>query len=444
MLLYPPMDVLRGGPIGVTNSIRQQKTHEFPMAQQIKILVVGGGPAGMMAAIVAARRGAYVTLVERMPKVGKKLLATGAGQCNLCNTKPTQRNYHGNNTDFMMSALASFGADTALTFFDALGIEVREVEHGRVFPITGQASNVLDVLRFEMSMLGIREVTDVKIQEVQKSDKGFLSVSSDGEKFKSDKVVIAAGGTSSPNLGSNGGGYKLASALGHTVTHTFPSRVPLVLDTWFLARLKGVKVRDAGVSSFVDGELQRRSVGDLLFADYGISGPPVLNVSRTIGEFERSDRELSVAIDLFPEETMESMEALIRKRIAHAPYKDLEVCLIGLLHKRLIPVLFAEAGQEDLKQLCGNLNEEEVKRLVGILKDWRIPCPATKSWMNSQVTAGGVDVSEVDPETMQSHFVPGLYFAGEVLDIDGDCGGYNLQWAWSSGFTAGTHASTHL
>ena len=411
------------------------------MSQQTKILVIGGGPSGMMAAIVAARRGAYVTLVDRLPKIGKKLLATGAGQCNLCNTKPTQANYHGTDTSFMLPALAAFGAETALTFFDALGIEVREVEHGRVFPITGQASNVLDVLRYEMSMLGIREVTDAKIQDIQPQEGGFHCFTAEGDKFKADKVVVAAGGTSSPNLGSNGAGYKLAAALGHNVTHTFPSRVPLLLDSWFLARLKGVKVRDARVSSYVDGELMRASSGDLLFADYGISGPPVLNISRAIGEFERTDRDLAVAIDLFPEETMESMEALIRKRIGHAPYKALEVCLIGLLHKRLIPVLFAEAGQEDLNRPCGTLDDEEVGRLIGILKDWRVKSSGTKSWMNSQVTAGGVDVSEVDSATMESKLVPGLYFVGEVLDIDGDCGGYNLQWAWSSGYLAGSHAT---
>ncbi len=411
------------------------------MAQQTKILVIGGGPSGMMAAIVAARRGAYVTIVERMPKVGKKLLATGAGQCNLCNTKPTQRNYHGTDTAFMLPALEAFGADTALTFFDALGIEVREVESGRVFPITGQASNVLDVLRYEMSLLGIREVTDVKIQEIKPTESGFRCVSGDGETFKADKVIVAAGGTSSPNLGSNGGGHKMAKALGHRVTETFPSRVPLLLDTWFLARLKGVKVRDASVESHVDGELQRKSSGDLLFTEYGISGPPVLNVSRAIGQYERTNHELSVSIDLFPGHSLEGMEALIRKRIAKAPYKPLEVFLIGLLHKRLIPVVMKEAGQEDLSRTCGDLDDAEVSTFVGVLKGWRVKCSGTKSWMNSQVTAGGVDVSQVDAATMESSFVPGLYFVGELLDIDGDCGGYNLQWAWSSGYVAGKHAS---
>jgi predicted Rossmann fold flavoprotein len=411
------------------------------MPQQTKILVIGGGPSGMMAAIIAARRGAYVTLVDRMPKIGKKLLATGAGQCNLCNTKPTQRNYHGNDTAFMVPALEAFGADTALTFFDALGIEVREVEHGRVFPITGQASNVLDVLRYEMSMLGIREATDIKIQEIKPVSPGFHCFSAEGERFKADKVVVAAGGTSSPNLGSNGGGYKMAAALGHHVTQTFPSRVPLLLETWFLARLKGVKVRDARVASYIDGALKRESTGDLLFTDYGISGPPVLNISRAIGQYERTDREMSISIDLFPGEDREGMEQLIRKRIGNGPFKPLDICLIGLLHKRLIPVLFTEAGQEDLSRPCGDLDDMELKRLIDVLKDWRVACKGTKSWMNSQVTAGGVDVSEVDGLTMESKLIPGLYFVGELLDIDGDCGGYNLQWAWSSGYAAGTHAS---
>mgnify|MGYP001549567438 CR=1 FL=1 len=395
----------------------------------------------MMAAIVAARQGAYVTLVDRMPKVGKKLLATGAGQCNLCNTKPTQGNYHGMDTSFVLPALEAFGAETTLSFFDALGIEVRELENGRVFPITGQASNVLDVLRYEMSILGIREVTGIKIKEIHPNNSGFVLHSPEGESFKSDKVIVAAGGSSSPNLGSNGGGHKLAKTLGHTVTQLFPSRVPLTLDTWFLKRLKGVKVRDASVESHVDGQLMRKSSGDLLFAEYGISGPPVLDVSRAIGQFERSNHVMEVSIDLFPDETMESMEALIRKRIGHAPFKPLDVFLIGLLHKRLIPVIMKEAGQEDLARTCGSLDGAEITALVKMLKEWRVKCRGTRSWMNSQVTAGGVDVSEVEATTMESKIVPGLYFVGEVLDIDGDCGGYNLQWAWSSGYVAGIHSA---
>ena len=395
----------------------------------------------MMAAIVAARQGAYVTLVDRMPKVGKKLLATGAGQCNLCNTKPTQGNYHGMDTSFVLPALEAFGAETTLSFFDALGIEVRELENGRVFPITGQASNVLDVLRYEMSILGIREVTGIKIKEIHPNNSGFVLHSPEGESFKSDKVIVAAGGSSSPNLGSNGGGHKLAKTLGHTVTQLFPSRVPLTLDTWFLKRLKGVKVRDASVESHVDGQLMRKSSGDLLFAEYGISGPPVLDVSRAIGQFERSNHVMEVSIDLFPDETMESMEALIRKRIGHAPFKPLDVFLIGLLHKRLIPVIMKEAGQEDLARTCGSLDDAEIVAIVKMLKEWRVKCRGTRSWMNSQVTAGGVDVSEVEATTMESKIVPGLYFVGEVLDIDGDCGGYNLQWAWSSGYVAGIHSA---
>lgn len=411
------------------------------MAQQTKIVVIGGGPSGMMAAIVAARQGAYVTVVDRMPKVGKKLLATGAGQCNLCNTKPGQSNYHGMDTSFILPALEAFGAETALVFFDALGIEVREVENGRVFPITGQASNVLDVLRYEMSTLGVREVTGLKIKAIQPADSGFVSYSVEGETFRSDKVILAAGGASSPNLGSNGGGHKLAKALGHTVTQIFPSRVPLALDTWFLKRLKGVKVRDASVTSIIDGQPMRTSSGDLLFTEYGISGPPVLDVSRAVGQFERANHAMEVTIDLFPDETVESMETLIRKRIRHGFYKPLDVFLIGLVHKRLIPVLMKEIGQEDLSRTCGSLNDGEISAIARIHKQWRVKCKGTKSWMMSQVTAGGVDVSEVDAMTMESKVVPGLYFVGEILDIDGDCGGYNLQWAWSSGYVAGKHSA---
>jgi predicted Rossmann fold flavoprotein len=325
------------------------------MSEQRNIVIVGGGPSGLMAAIIAARSGARVQILERMPRVGKKLLATGAGRCNLCNSSASVKNYHGADTSFIQPALDFFGDTMTRTFFEHLGIEVREAPGGRIFPVTGQAANVLDVLRFETERLGVVEICDVKVQQILPIGGAFRCECQDGQVFKAHRVIIATGGQSMPNLGSNGGGYKLAKALGHELTPCFPARVQLRLDAWFLKRLKGMKV--VGLAeALVDGVPQRHDEGDLLFTDYGISGPPILQISRSLSKHERENRRLEVRLDLMPHFSLEELEQRLQERFNNHPTKPLEVSFIGFFHKRLIPVVLREAGQEDVNRLGGDLS----------------------------------------------------------------------------------------
>lgn len=415
------------------------------MHKRCDILVIGGGPAGLMAAIIASRAGAQVLVLDRMPRVGKKLLATGAGRCNLCNMKPTIDHYHGADTTFMLPALERFSAGKTMNFFYDLGIETRVAPGGRVFPITGQAANVLDVLRYECERLGVEEICETKINRIESYRKGgFVCKFGDGEEgFIAEKVILATGGQSMPNLGSNGGGYKLATSLGHRVTELWPSRVQIKLDLPFLKRLKGVKIVGA-VQILVDGEIKRRDEGDILFADYGVSGPPILQLSRTVGQYENTERTITLEIDCLPDCDVEQVAAQLERRFALNAGKTLEEGMIGLINKRAIPYLLRGAGFKNLERNCGSLTTDERGALARTLKAWSLPVSGTLSWMYSQVTAGGVDLSEVSAETLESKLVPGIFFAGELLDIDGDCGGFNLQWAWSSGYLAGLSAAQSL
>jgi predicted Rossmann fold flavoprotein len=291
-----------------------------------------------------------------------------------------------------------------------------------------------------MQRFGVEVLCDVRINRITKEGKSFRCFCADDRKYRADRVILAAGGRSSPNLGSNGSGYKIAEGLGHTIHEPFPALVPVRLKAPYLKRLSGVRVRGR-VDSRLDDQILGSERGELLFTDYGISGIPVLQISRTVSEFGKSSKKISLHIDLFPDSSRHELIELIERRIGHNPDKSLEMCFVGLLHKRLIGVILRVAGFDNIHSPCGGLTRQEIYRIADKMKNWRLQCSGVQSWMYSQVTAGGVCVDEVDSRTMESGIVPGLFFAGEVLDIDGDCGGYNLQWAWSSGFVAGMHAA---
>jgi predicted Rossmann fold flavoprotein len=405
------------------------------------IIIIGGGASGLVAAIMAARNGAGVTVLERMQRVGKKLLATGNGRCNLSNRRLDSTHYHGVRPECVEAVFAQFGLGETLRFFDSLGVTVEEEDEGKLFPSSRQASSVLDVLRYEMSQLGVTEICDVIVQTIQPQGGGFRCVCGDGRTFEAGSVVVCTGGKSSPNLGSNGGGYKIAQALGHTIIEPFPALVQVRLDAPYLNQISGAGLQGEA-QVWVDGKLQRTETGEILFAKYGVSGTAILQLSRPISESTLRGRDTQLRLDLFPALAHGALAALIQERIAKNARKPIDFSFVGFVHKRLIPVLLHLAGVQDLQRPCGDLSSEEIERIASAMKEWTIPCSGTQSWMFSQVTAGGVDVREVDPATLESKRMPSVYFAGEVLDIDGDSGGYNLQWAWSSGAVAGTHAAS--
>jgi hypothetical protein len=398
------------------------------------VIVVGGGASGMAAAIAAARMGAPVTVLERMARVGKKLLATGNGRCNLANARLELGRFHGGDLQAVRAALEAFGLDSTLGFFAELGIAAREEEAGKIFPRSGQASAVLDVLRHELSRLGVVTHCDSPVSSLERCG-GLWRARTSGGVHEGAAIVLGAGGRAAPQLGSNGSGHLLAAALGHRIVDPFPALTRLRVRSPWLGHLKGLKV---------DGTVElagSAAAGEILFTENGLSGPPVLDVSRRAGEGLRRGEAIEVRLDLCPDLPGAALIAMLRERFLGGRDVTAEFALVGFLHKRLIVPVLRESGIDPVAR-AGAVREPAVKVLAALLHGWRLPVVGTDSWTEAQVTAGGVDLAGVHPSTLESRIAPGLFFAGEVLDVDGDCGGFNLQWAWSSGRLAGTGAAT--
>ena len=394
----------------------------------------------MLAAIVAARNGAHVAVVEQLSRVGKKLLAAGNGRCNLTNMNMDISRYHGSNAAFAHAALKQFDEKAAMDFFEDLGIFCVEEEGGKVFPASGQASSVLDVLRYEIERLGVQEICDARVDSIAHGKKGFKLQLKDRDVITGDKIILASGGKANPSLGSNGSGYSLAKAFGHKIVEPHPALVKLKLEAPFLKALSGAKiVGEAAVE--LGNKTLRRERGEILFTDYGVSGPPIIQLSRCAGEQLRKGKRPDIVVDLFPEITLDELMSLLEKRRMLREDKPFDFSFIGLINKRFINILLKEAGITALQTPCKDITKEQVKAVANKLKRWIMSISGTQSWSEAQVTAGGIDVSDIDSKTMESKLFPGLYFAGEIMDIDGDCGGFNLQWAWSSGYAAGLNAS---
>ncbi|NMA99954.1 MAG: NAD(P)/FAD-dependent oxidoreductase [Firmicutes bacterium] len=405
-----------------------------------KVIVVGGGASGMMAALTARYNGADVTILERNPRVGKKILATGNGRCNYTNVNANIKHYNGKNPDFIYGAMSVFDVSKTIGFFEKLGLSPRVEEGGKVFPMSNQASSVLDVLLYELNKLGVNIVCDSYVKELRKTKKGFRLEVEDGRIFEGDRVILACGGKAMPSSGSDGNGYELAKKLGHEIVDIFPALVQLKLEGDFFKQIEGVKiVGTAEILSRNNPLIKDR--GDILFANYGVSGPPILQISRKAQELIKSNKEAILKISIIDNMTQKELNSFLEKRFKNMPEKSLDFSLVGFVNKRLIRVLLKQAGIKDLKKTVSKLTEDERHRISKILTDWRFKITGTKSWPSAQVTAGGVGTDQIDPFTMESALVKGLYFSGEILDIDGACGGFNLQWAWSSGYLAGISAA---
>jgi predicted Rossmann fold flavoprotein len=410
------------------------------MKRKNHVLVVGGGAAGMTAAISARRLGAAVTILEKNPRVGKKILATGNGRCNFTNINASVDHYNGSNPKFVHSALSSFTVEDTIRFFEKLGIQHKVEDCGKVFPMSDQASSVLDVLLYELNSLGVDIVCDACVIDVAGERDNFAVRLENGEVYRGDRVIIAAGGKAMPSSGSDGSGFELAKKLGHTIVPVFPALVQLMLEGSLFKAVSGVKfVGTAGIVH--DNKLAVMDRGDILFANYGVSGPPILQISRKAGELLNEGNEAFLKITVLDVYKAEEIRELIKKRYRIGFKKPADFALVGLINKRLIPVVLKEAGVNDLKRPAASLSDGELESIAHVLTDWRFKIRGTKGWQSAQVTAGGVSTDEIDPGTMESRLVKGLYFAGEIVDIDGRCGGFNLQWAWSSGFVAGQNAA---
>ncbi|NLX63854.1 MAG: NAD(P)/FAD-dependent oxidoreductase [Clostridiaceae bacterium] len=408
-----------------------------------RIIVVGGGAAGMTAAISAGRFGTDVTILEKNPRVGKKILATGNGRCNFTNVNADISCYNGNNPKFALSALSGFSADDTIRFFEELGIEHKVEESGKVFPMSDQASSILDVLLYELNSIGVNIICDTNVKDILKRDNKFIIRADGGKEYTADKVILAPGGKAMPSSGSDGSGYELAKKLGHTITDIFPALVQIMLEGQYFKRIDGVKF--VGTAEIIQNNKSvAKDRGDILFTNYGVSGPPILQISRKAGELLNQGKEVYVKLDIMDNMSLDEVKSIINKRFGYNPEKSVEFSFVGLINKRLIPVILAESGIDDIKRPVSTVSAKELENIARLLKDWRFKIRGTKSWPSAQVTAGGVVTDEIDPKTMESKLVKGLYFAGEIMDIDGLCGGFNLQWAWSSGFIAGKSAALSL
>lgn len=403
------------------------------------LIIVGGGASGLISAIAAKDFGIDVALVEGTDRVGKKILTTGNGRCNITNSQisfPFQT-FHSDNFGFSNDILGKFSVEDTNYFFSNLGLNFVELENGKNYPQSLQASSVVDILRMSLQERNIPVYNSFKVKEIIKSKNKFklYTGTSENEPLSCGKLILACGGKSAPKTGSDGSGYTLAKELGHSIIEPIPAIVQLKLEHKSLKALSGIKF-DGFAEVTANGKTLRKDFGEVLFTDYGISGPPILQISRMASKALSTGKDVKIIIDMLPNKSKEDVENFFESHFAIFSYRKVVDSFIGILNKKLIPILLKEAGVDNIHKLCWELTWQEKKNIYNLLKGWEFKCIGTNGFNNAQVTAGGVNTKEVDSKTLQSKLVPNLYFCGEILDVDGDCGGFNLQWAWSSGYCA--------
>lgn len=404
------------------------------------LIIVGAGAAGLTAALTAKDNGINAALVEATDRIGKKLLVTGNGRCNISNKYIEYSRYHSDNNDFFKSVLNSYTYIDTENFFKALGLPLITFEDGKIFPYSLQASSVVDILKMSIEERQIPIHYNSKIKSVSYKNKVFSLTDNNDNSYKSKKLIIAAGGKSYVKSGSDGSGYTLAKSLGHKIITPIPALIQIKLDYPRLKALAGVKF-DGYAEIIVNNTSMRKEFGEILFTDYGISGPPILQLSRSASYSFSKGKEVAIVVDMVPHISFENLKVFLENQWGTFSYRSVYNSLIGFLNKKLIPIILKEAGINDIHKPCFSLEWKEKELIYTLLKKWKFKVCGFNSFNNAQVTAGGVDTNDINPKTLESKLIPDLYFAGEVLDVDGDCGGFNLQWAWSSGFAAGKYAS---
>ena len=409
-----------------------------------KIAVVGGGAAGMMAAIRAARLGAQVIIYERNDRVGKKILSTGNGKCNFSNEKMSGEFYRGSGTVLVDKIYRTFGVEETKGFFEGLGMRIKDRD-GYLYPASGQASTVLDVLRYELERLTVNIHTNRQVTDIIAGQGGLTVDTNEREKEKYDAVILACGGKAAPKTGSDGQGFVLAGKLGHHIITTVPALVALRCEEDFYKRVAGVRC-DVKLTLYIDGQPVRSDRGEMQWTDYGISGIPVFQLSRDAAYALQERKCVTVKIDLMPnfddEPDGRKKSQFWTERWKRQGGQTMEQFVTGLVNKKIGLLLLRQAGIKETER-AENVPPSRQKELTRLFRSFIVTVKGTNTFDQAQVCAGGVDCREVT-DTLESCIVPGVYFAGEILDIDGICGGYNLQWAWSSGAVAGQAAAERL
>ncbi len=397
------------------------------------VAIIGAGPAGMMAAITASQDGSTVVLIEKNPQLGRKLLATGSGRCNLTNRYVTINRYHGADPQFISTVLKQFDQHATLEFFQDLGLVLREEDNGRIFPRNNQASSVVEVLRRRLAKNRVDVLLNTQVVDIETIPEWRISLNNE-RLIQSDKLIIATGGRAAHYLGSSGDGWQWARKLGHSLTIIHASLVPIeTLEQW-PKDVQGIKV-EAGVWAVCGSKRISENAGDLLFTNYGVSGPAVMAQAGSIAPLLKTSK-VQLHINLFPDMTEERLDQIVLRILESGRGGTLKDALVGLLPGALIPVILKLAGFSETEQ---NATIPKSRRLdiVRTMRNLTLTVVKLRPLKEAQVTAGGLRSEEISAWSLESRLVKGLYFAGEILDVDGDSGGFNLQWAWSSGYVAG-------
>lgn len=398
------------------------------------ILIIGGGASGIVAAIHGKDLGCDCAIIEGEDRIGKKILTTGNGRCNISNKNISLDRYHSSNTLFFKDTLESFNLKDTIDFFYSLGLPITTLDGGKMYPLSLQASSVIDILRLAIDDRNIPIYLNNKVKSIKSSNKGFV-VETNNHMFTCKKILLCTGGKSMAKTGSDGSGYNLAKNLGHRIINPVPALVQLKLESKHLKSLSGIKF-NGEAEIIVNNKSIRKEEGEILFTNYGISGPPILQLSRIASVNLCNNSSTFIKINMFPNKTKEELSDFLDNHFGLFSYRSVCDALIGVINKKLIPTILKICGLTDIHMPCYNIDWKFKQNLLNILQNWQFKVIDTNSFSNSQVTCGGIDTAKVNPKTLESTLVKGLYFSGEILDVDGDCGGFNLQWAWSSGINA--------
>ena len=407
------------------------------------IIVIGGGPAGMLAAVSSSKSGLKTVLLEKNEKLGKKLFITGKGRCNVTNSASHEEIMKNivTNPKFMYSALEAYGNDEICRELEELGCPLKEERGGRIFPVSDHSSDVIRALTTALKDNNVTVRLSSEVKDVRKNEDLFEVTLSDEKVEKGKALIIATGGRSYPLTGSTGDGYRFAEKFGHTVKECRPSLVPLVVKEEWCRLLQGLSLKNTGLKMMCGGKVIYKDFGEMLFTHFGVSGPMILSASSSYQK--RKSDDCVISLDLKPALSEDELDARLLREISENHEKHFINMLPDLLPAKMVPVIAYLSGIEEHKK-CGDIKKEERKALVTLLKDLRLTITGTRGFDEAIITMGGVSVKDISPKTMMSKLVDGLFFGGEVTDLDALTGGFNLQIAWSTGYLAGVSAAEYV
>ena len=408
------------------------------MIHKFDIIIIGAGAAGMMAGLAASQKGKSVLIIEKNYKLGRKILATGNGRCNVTNRFADKTHYHGASPEFIEKVLLNFDQHQVMKLFEGLGVLLKEEDKGRLFPRTNQAETIVNALVEELREKKVETILGQLVVSLEKKEDLFVVKLKNGEEFLAERVILTTGGKASEQYGATGDGYLWAKNFGHHITSLYPCLVPLETEERWPKGLAGLKV-EAKIKAENEGMALAEKEGEVLFTHFGLSGPPILYLSTFVGSLVGKEK-IKIHLDLFPESTIKDLDDKLEKIFYSNGKKSVKNALAGVAPANFIPVLLKNLNILPEKKVA-EISKTERGKIVSGLKDIVLTISALRPFAEAHITAGGIDTKEINPATLESKIIPGLYLAGEILDVNADSGGFNLQWAWASGHLAGASAA---